>query len=526
MTEVDREELSLRDYWRVILRRKWLIVIALICTVTPAVALSLAQKPVYVARAVMLLQSKPGESVFATSSATANPDRLVQNQIAVLQGDVVYARVISDLGLKHHPPSVRGSSSGSTDVVSVSVRSNDPRTAAILANAYVQAYGNVKRSQAVDGLTLAGVELQSKVTAAQEQIDKIDKQVLTATSDEKIALAAQRNQLASQQALFKNRLDQIQVDAALSTGSAQLIAPASPPREPVEPTPERNAALAIVVGLLLGLGAAFLIDYLDDCLRSPEDLLKLGSVVPLLAVVPVDPPPDNRPVALSRPQDAAVEAYRSLRTSVQFLGFDRAVRVIEVTSAVPGEGKTTTASNLAVVLAQTGATVVLVDADLRRPRLGQVFGVPSFVGLTNNLVGESLDLTINQVDDNLAVITSGAVPPNPSEMLSGRRMSAVIDELKTRFDYVIIDTAPVIPVSDAVAMSRLVDGVLIVAQAGRTSAPQLREVLAKLEQVSAPVLGVVFNRAKRRRHTDYAMSYGYGYAGGYAPIDERTKLKT
>lgn len=508
---------TLRDYWRVLLRRKWLVVIAVLATLAPAIALSLAQNPVYVAEARMLLQSRPGESQFGSVSVRVDQARTVANEIEVLQGDVVHNQVIKDLHLSEFPPGVSGSAATDTDVVSVTVRSGDPDTAAILANAYVKAYTEIKRNLAIQGLADAGTELQSKVNELQDQIDAIDLQTVTATADQRALFDVQRRKLVDTQAVFKTKLDQVQVDQALTTGSAQVIQPATVPSSPVEPTPKRTAALALVVGLLLGLGAAFGVDYLDDSIRTPDDLAKLGSGLPLLAIVPVDPPPDHRALAISKPDDPAVESYRALRTNVQFLGFDQNTQVIEVTSAISGEGKTTTASNLAVVLAQTGSNVVLVDADLRRPRLHRVFAVDGGHGLTNALLGEPLDANLQVVGGNLTLLASGPVPPNPSDMLSGKRMAAVVEQLKSHFDYVIIDSAPVLPVSDGVALSRHVDGVLLVSHAGRTSLPQLRQALMNLEQVSGPVLGFVLNRAKLRGRGGYGYGYGYAESTDYSP---------
>ena len=202
-----------------------------------------------------------------------------------------------------------------------------------------------------------------------------------------------------------------------------------------------------------------------------------------------------------------MEAYRNLRTNLQFLGIERKMRSIQVTSTRPGEGKSTTAANLAVVLSQTGANVVLVDADLRKPDLHRMFAIDGSNGLTNNLAGDPMELTIQRITDQLWVIVGGPVPPNPSELLTGRRMDAFADELSRRFDYVIIDSAPLLAVSDAAALSRHVDGVLLVVQAKRVSLPQLRESLATLDRVGAPLLGIVLNRAK----VDSVVSSEYDY---------------
>jgi polysaccharide biosynthesis transport protein len=510
MSVGERPEMTLRDYWRVIVRRSWIVIAAIIATTAPAVALSLQQESVYEASADMLIGGNPSESVFGSGQQTINPDRLVQNEISVLEGDVVYARLIENLGLEDDPPGVTGSGFSDADIITVSVQSGDPQTAATLANAYVQAYIDVKREQTVNGMVAASTELQSKITDLQTQIDALDAQIDSSSTDDDSGAEADRRALVDQQAQFQQRIDQLQVDAALSSGNAQLVQPAVAPIKPIKPTPVRTAMLASVVGLLLGLGAAFLVDHLDDSIRSGDDLARLGADVPVLAMVPNVSGRDNRPLAISDPDNPAVEAYRNLRTNVQFLGIERTMRSIQVTSTRPGEGKTTTAANLAIVLSQTGANVVLVDADLRKPDLHRMFAIDGSNGLTNNLAGDPMELTIQRITDQLWVIVGGPVPPNPSELLSGRRMDAFAEELARRFDYVVIDSAPLLAVSDAAALSRHVDGVLLVAQAKRVSLPQLREGLATLDRVGAPLLGIVLNRAKV--DTKVTGEYEYGSA--------------
>ncbi len=496
MSVGERPEMTLRDYWRVIVRRSWIVIAAIIATAAPAIALSLKQEPIYSASADMLIRPLPGESVFGSDQQTVNADRRIQNEISILEGDAVYARVIQNLALDDDPPGVTGGSFTDADIITATVQSGDPETAATLADAYVQAYIDVKREQSVKGMVAAGNELQTKITEIQGKIDDLDARIAASTTDDDTSTEADRKVLVDQQASFRERIDQLQVDAALSAGNAELVRPAVAPVEPIEPTPVRTAALAAVVGLLLGLGAAFLIDHLDDSVRTADDLARLGPDVPLLASIPNLPTKDTRPVAIAAPDTPPVESYRNLRTNVQFLGIERKMRLIQVTSTRPGEGKTTTAANLAVVLSQAGSNVVLVDADLRKPDLHKMFAIDGSNGLTNNLAGDPMELTIQRINDQLWVIVGGPVPPNPSELLSGRRMEAFADELARRFDYVILDSAPLLAVSDAAALSRYVDGVLLVVQSKRVSLPQLRESLAALERVGAPLLGVVLTRVK------------------------------
>ncbi len=510
MTGINQQEMGLHDYWRALVRRRWFIVVSAFCTVVPAVALSVMQSPVYQAEARMLIQNLPSDSVFSSGGGASS--KSVSNEIQVLEGDVVYQRLKTDLGLGVDPPTVTGSVVGDTDVIAVTVRSGDPVTAAILANEYIDAYINSTRSQAVQGMIAAAQELQSKITELQAQIDQLDQQIARSNTDDDTTAQSQRRILVDQQALFKQRIDQLQVDAALSSGGAQLVRPATPPVEPVEPTPTRTAMLALLVGLMLGIVSALSVDYLDDTVRTAEDLDAIGVGRPVLAAVPADNATSGGPLALTRPASLAVEAYRSLRTGVQFLGLDKMAQVIEVTSAMPGEGKSTTSSNLAIVLAQAGHNVVLVDADLRKPRVHEIFELGMSFGLAEGLLGEDLEIILHPIDDRLSVIGSGRVPPNPSEMLSGSRIGLLLADLRDRFDYIIIDSPPTLPVSDSTALSRHVDGVLVVVQAGRTTSAQVRQTLTTLDRVAAPIMGFVLNRAKGRRSQPYGDGYGTAYA--------------
>jgi succinoglycan biosynthesis transport protein ExoP len=502
------DEMTLRDYLAVIRRRWWIVVGALLLATGAALTLSVTTTPVYEAEAQMLVQTRSTDSLFDTGLDLRGTDatRAVQTEIQVLEGERVRTRLMTNLGLVEEPPDVDASVVGSTDVVAVRVRDTDPATAQTLADAYVQAYIDERREQAVDELLAASAQVQIKIS-------EIDAEIATLPdSDPQVSI------LLAQQAAFRETLNRLQVDTALKTGGASVVKSAEFPIDPVEPTPVRTATLAAVVGLLLGLGAAFTIDYFDDSLRTEDDLERLTDL-PVLAVVPVDPPKDHRPVALSAPDDYAVETYRGLRTNVQFLGLDRPVKIIQITSSLPGEGKTTTATNLAVVLAQAGRRVVIVDGDLRRPRIHETFAVPQTPGMIDLLVGEPLELVATTLPvgggADITVVPSGTVPGNPGELLSSHRARGVLAQLADQFDLVIVDSAPVLPVADAIALAGAVDAVLFVTQAKRTSRRNAVEALERLGRVRAPLVGMVLNQAKRNeRRGKYGYGYGYGY-GGY-----------
>ena len=327
-----------------------------------------------------------------------------------------------------------------------------------------------------------------------------------------------RPALVNQLSNFDTILEQLRVDTSLRTGGVAIIRTATVPTVPIEPTPARTAVLAAFVGLLIGLAAAFLLNYLDDKVRSEEDLRRLTGK-PVLAIVPVDRPSDNRPIAISHPSHTAVEAYRGLRTNLLFLGLDRPIRVVQVTSSMSAEGKTTTATNLAVVLGQAGHRVALVDADLRRPRVHDVFGLAQSPGFTDLLLGTDAKDVVHHVEvdarHRISVYTSGAVPSNPSEMLSGQRARQLLSEMGSHYDFVIVDSAPVLPVSDAVALSGAVDGVFVVAHAGVVTNDNIVETVARLDRISAPILGLVLNQATNASPG----SYSYGGYSSYALLE-------
>ena len=504
MNETSKQERSLREYANVLLRRKFIVLLCPILAIGAAAGLSFATTPVYEAGAQMVVVTQRTDTVFQNSSGTyVDPDRAIQTEIRILQSTMVAERVAQKLELATDTPKVTGTSIAGTNIVSVTVRDQDPVLAQQSANAYIDSYIEIKREQAVNSLVAAGEELQKKVTEIQQQIDALD----TTAPD----AAADRQALLDQQGLFKQRLDQLQVDAALTDGGAQLVRSAKEPTIPVEPRPLRSGVLAGVAGIVGGILLVLLLDLLDDTFRTADDLERSLPAIPVLAVVPTEKKVGRGPIALSAPSDLAVEAYRGLRTSLQFLGLDADARVIQVSSSIAGEGKTTTAANLAAVFAQAQHRVVLIDADLRQPRVHEVFSMAPQQGLTHVLLGRPSGDLVTEVADDLDVLPAGSVPANPSEMLGSKNMHELIAELAAAYDIVIIDSAPILPVTDSVALTKHVQAVVLVIQSGKTSRKKILQSVARLRSVDAPLVGVVLNRSKRRRSDKEGYGYGHGY---------------
>lgn len=279
----------------------------------------------------------------------------------------------------------------------------------------------------------------------------------------------------------------------------------------VGPSWPTNLVLGALLGLLAGTALALLRDRLDTKIRNKEDVEAAAEDVTVLGAIPFDSDAPKHPLILEAdPHSSRAEAFRSLRTNLQFVDAAEHPRVITVTSSLAGEGKTTTTANLAFALANSGASVCLVEGDLRRPRLLSYLGLEGGVGLTDVLIGRVAlrDVAQRFGEHRLMVVGSGATPPNPSELLGSEPMRDVLDDLRGRFDYVIIDAPPLLPVTDAAVLSRRTDGTLLVAGAGIVNRDQMLDALDSLDAVNANVLGVVLNRVQRGSRGNY---YDYRY---------------
>lgn len=298
----------------------------------------------------------------------------------------------------------------------------------------------------------------------------------------------------------------------------QLTLPAGLPQDPVSPNMILLGALGLLAGLALGIALAFLRERLDDSLRGRVDLeANLG--VPVLAVITRVPGWRNkheaRLVTREQPKSSVAETYRTLRTSISFISAQRGLKAIMVTSPAAGEGKTTTAANLALVLADAGRRVVLVSADLRKPRIHRFFGLQNEVGLSSVLAGEvqPWDAILDPGVENLRVLLSGPVPSRPAELIQSEQMRDVMAGLREVADYVIIDTAPILMVADSLALAPLVDGVLFVADSEATSRSAVAHAREQLDQVGAGVIGAVLNNFDPAKAKAYR---NYGYYGMYS----------
>lgn len=494
---------DLRFYLGVLRRRAWVVAAATVVVAALAFGVSLTQSEVYEAGADVLIGRQASDQVFVIGQGY-DPRRNVQTEVQILRSRTVSDAASEAVGA---PVSVRIVADDESDVVRVIARSSAPSFAARDANAYAKAYVDYRLDSTVQRLIEAGDEVTTKIAEIDAQIA-----ALPATSTRRAPLEDQRAYLVEQQG-------RLEVSANLAdAGGAAVLAEADVPVAPVEPKPLRNALLGAILGLLLGVGIAFLLEYLDDTVKDHTALERiLGPGLPVLTEIPslggrrqkVESPL----VVVDEPTSPAAEAIGMLRTSLLFQMLDGQVTSYQVTSALPGEGKTTVVANLAASLAGAGKRVAVVDLDLRRPRLNLYFGLANRVGVTSVLVGEvSVRDAIRPVAglDGLFVMSSGPVPANPAEIMASSRLAELLGVLKAPIDVMIVDSPPVLAVSDAMALARIVDATILVARAGQSSRRAIQRAVSSLRQVNAPIVGAVLNDV-----SSDAGGYGYGY--GYAP---------
>jgi capsular exopolysaccharide synthesis family protein len=307
----------------------------------------------------------------------------------------------------------------------------------------------------------------------------------------------------------------VRLEMARQSNRLTLIEPARVPLNSFRPQVTNNTLLAVVVGVMLGLGIAFAIEYLDDTVKTPDQIANDTGLSTLAAIADIKAPTNaERLVAHYTPRAPVTEAYRVMRTNLSFSAIDQGLRTMLITSASPSEGKSTTAANLAVVMAQSGKRVILVDADLRRPSQHKVFEMANNQGLTTALLDSELPLTAHlqqTIAPGLRLLTSGPLPPNPAELLNSHRMSVVIEELKKESDVVIFDMPPALSVADAAILARQVDGCALVLEVGKTRRDAFLQAVETLNKAGAQIYGVVMNRLRRGRLGYYDYYYYYRY---------------
>jgi capsular exopolysaccharide synthesis family protein len=508
---------DLREHIRVLRARKLQIALVTIVALAGAMFLSFRQTPTYEGTTKILV--KPVQNAASSVSIPQQPNLDTERELVLSQAVAQNVQREAHVGtsvdtlLKH----VRVQVVTDTEVMEVSYQDPDPGTAARLANAFAAAYVDFRSQQALDQFEAAAAAVQRRIDGVQESLTTLNKKIQSATDPTtRDALQAQRDTAVAQLGVFQSRLLDLQSNASLAQGSAQIVQQAQVPRAPVSPNKVRNAILALFVGLALGIGLAFLRERLDDRVKTHHEVeRRLGA--PVLAAVPRAASwkrgDDAHLVMRIDPKSPVSEAYRTLGTNIQYLASQQPLKVIMIASSLGGDGKSTTSSNLAMVLAHAGKRVILVSADLRRPRIHQFFGLINNVGLSNALADSipPAKVTREAGIPTLRVICAGSIPDDPAALLGSRQTGEFIRALRQVSDFVIIDTPPVLAVADASILAPLVDGTVFVLDAERCSRSALTQARGQLQNAGANIVGAVYNNFQPGQSSYYPYYYSYYY---------------
>jgi succinoglycan biosynthesis transport protein ExoP len=521
MAALNTEEPNLRAYLQVLRRRFYWIVACVVLFSAAAVGYSVVQHKQYTATAQLLVLPSNGIALPGSSAQQAISPTDVLTELQLLTTAPVKDKVQRELG---SVPNVTASEVGQTNVIAVAATAKSPTLAAKIANAYANAFVAYQQTTSSATLTAAEQQLQTEIAAVAAQLASLQSSASTSPNSSSSAQsnAAQISALAGQEATLNEELATLQVNGAASTGGVQVVTPAKAPTSPSSPKPVRDGIIAAIIGLLVGMAIALLAEHFDDAVYSKEEASKLAGGVPVLGMIPRigswKRRGDTVLATVDSRNSSVAEAYRSVRTSLQFAGHDGEMKTILVTSPSAGEGKTSTIANLGVVLAQAGQRIVIVSCDLRRPRLGQFYDHPESPGFTSVILGQAtLGDALKPVEGigNLFFLGSGDVPPNPTELLSSAAAREIFTKLRQAFDIVLLDSPPLLPVTDSVILSRMADATLLVVAAGETKRNQVEEAAEMLAQVDAARVGVLLNEVEVGGR--YGYRDRYGSYGTYVP---------
>jgi polysaccharide biosynthesis transport protein len=467
MVDSGERAVELGEYIEV-LRRRWLgVLIIMLATLALASAVTLAMPKTYTATTRLFI-AVAGESVTDLAQGSNFAEKQMSSYAEVAMSPRVLTPVIEQLGLQVTPlelaKSITATVPVDTVILEISATDSDATRAANIANAVGREFTN-----ATGELSPAGTKAVQATTIAAAEVPT--------------------------KASFPNIL--------------------------------LNLAVGLILGLLLGVGVAVLRHVLDTKVRNENNVRALTDS-PILGVVAYDQDVSSHPMILrDQPLAAPSEAVRRLRTNLQFIDLANRPRSIVISSSIPAEGKSTIALNLALSLADSGSRVILVDADLRRPSIAQYVGIEGGVGLTTVLIGraEVEDVVQPLGKSSLDLLPAGQIPPNPSELLGSVAMADLLEQLSGSYDMVLLDSPPLLPVTDAVVLSNLAGGALVVVGADRIHRPQLQQSLESLETAGAHVFGIVMNKIARREAAAYAYGYGSEYPSAIREVKRATPVE-
>lgn len=519
------EDLDLRRYLA-LLRENiwWLVAMTVLASAAAFVFSAFAMTPVYQASTSLLIDKAPGTGSSEITDLQLS-ERKARTYAELITTQPVLDAVAAKVGVESS--SLRDKISATwidyTQIITINVADEDPEQAAAIANAladefitYIMAIQASRYAESKTALSIQLDALSQQIAQTEASLASLgDGDGQTAERDR---LTAQLSELRSSNTTVMQSYEDVRMAESQTVSNIIQIEPAVPPTKPTSPNILRNTLLAGFLGAMATFGISLIRDTLSTTVETPEDVITRLHI-PALGKIPHMTNEQPALITASHPFLPAAEAYRTLRTNIRYSNPENPPRRILITSPVPQDGKTTTAVNLAIAMAQGGQRVILIDGDLRRPDMHRILSLSNEDGLSD-LLRQSQQPVENffqqTSQDNLFALTAGAIPPNPAELLDSPRMADVIGQVSLLFDTIIIDAPPVLAVTDAITLARQVDGVILTVRSKQTEYGACHQALIQLKQVGANILGGVITNLGER-HADY---YYQGYNYYYSPEED------
>lgn len=525
-------DLSLQSLAKIVRRWWWLLALAPLLAASSAYWSLSKQTPMYSASALVEI-NPPSINADTYSYYDAN---IVATYRTLITTSGVLVPFVENAKLPYTEGELRAKITTSpvtdTRFMRIAVSDSDPQVAASLANGVADQFASFAqaRTAQLTGPYRQAVQQQidetlAKITTTQQLMDDLATGQNAASQDTTVRLQTLRSNLDQFQATYRELLvtaNQMDLTSAGAQTGVVVAQRAAPPGSPYSPKIKLYTLLAAFAGACLAIGAVGLFEYLDNTVKTETDITQLigAPLLSVIALIPKLEPGPEQLFVLKRPSSSTAEAVRLLRTNIEFAAASKEIAAVTVTSAGPGEGKSTVTANLAAAMAQAGFVTVVIDADLRRPSQHKIFGVRNDRGLTTLLTHPERgwkSSAIAVMDETLFLIPSGPLPPNPADLLSSDRFRALLAQINQQADIVLVDTPPVLAVSDPLIVSTATDGVMLVARAGRTRVDALARAANSFPD-SVRRIGLVLDQQEGRDRSGYYYYYGnYGQDDGTTP---------
>jgi polysaccharide biosynthesis transport protein len=515
---------DLQRYFNILWRRAWIILVTIVVAGFIVYILNRQSTPVYQATTTVLINEAPSTKT-TDYTAIVTSERLAQTYSQLMSKKPVLEGVIEQLDIEIQAEDMLENlfiqPIRDTTLIEVRYEDVDPKRAALITNTIVTVFSTQNQQLQASRYASSKSSLETQLNQMDDQIQRVSS-VLSSLEEnednqaERDRLETNLNQYRQTYAYLLQSYEQVRLVEAQSTSNIVQVEPASIPEKPIRPRTLTNTILAVVIGMFMAIGGIFLYESIDDTLKGPDEITaQVG--LPVLGIITRHEIDESKPITLLEPRSPVSESFRALRTNIQYASVNRPLKTLLITSPTPAEGKTTISVNLGIVMAQSDRNVVIIDADLRRPKIHKALGLPNQKGLSDLFVDDGLTIngSLKKTEIyNLRALVAGNLPPNPSELLGSEKMQIILEKINLEANLIIVDSPPVMAVTDPAVLAPKVDGVLLVVKPGVTQMAVLKQSVELLRRGDVKILGFVLNEVDMKKRGNYYYR-GYYYASHY-----------